>query len=373
MPIDSFDCVRVELGCRGYDVLIGAGLLAITEQLISDRLGCETKAFIVTDTNVAQHYLETIAQPLIKSGRLRGTLTLPAGELSKSFSVLETVCSKILSADIERGDCVIALGGGVIGDIAGFSSAIVRRGLRYVQIPTSLLAQVDSSVGGKTGINTIHGKNLIGAFYQPHLVLADINTLKTLPERQVSAGYAEVVKYGFLGDSQFYNWLDANLTSIIELDHHALQHAVKRSVEIKAEIVAADEKEHGDRALLNFGHTFGHALETWARYSDVLFHGEAVSIGSCLAFKLSEELKYCPSHTTARISAHLKRARLPTEIAEIRGGIQPDAATLVHLMKQDKKIRDGQLTLIMARDIGQTFVTQEIQHADLVNFLIRQI
>jgi len=373
MPVGTFDCVRVELGHRAYDVLIGAGLLAETEHLISDRLGNKSKAFIVTDENVAHHHIEAVAQPLAAADRLRGTFAVQPGEVSKSFSVLETVCSAILSAGVERGDCVVALGGGVVGDLAGFASAIVRRGVRYVQIPTSLLGQVDSSVGGKTGINTIHGKNLVGAFHQPHLVLADTNVINTLPEREMRAGYAEVAKYGLLGDRDFYHWLDDNLSAILDRHQPSLQYAVKRSVEMKAEIVARDETEQGERALLNLGHTFGHALEAWTGYSDRLLHGEGVAVGMCLAFRLSEELELCPSQTAARITAHLKNAGLPTQISDISSETSADAAELLHLMGQDKKVRDGQLTFIMARDIGQAFVTRDIQHAKVQDFLARQI
>jgi len=373
MDPSEFECVRVELGQRAYDVVIGAGLISQTERLMSEALGQTAKAFIVTDENVARYHLKAVAEPLAAAGRLRGTMTVPAGEASKSFSSLQEVCGDILSAEVERGDCIIALGGGVVGDLAGFASAIVRRGVRYVQIPTSLLAQVDSSVGGKTGINTSHGKNLIGAFHQPHLVLADIDVLATLPERQVRAGYAEVVKYGLLGDSKFYSWLDENVTGILEGDRHALQYAVKRSVEMKAEIVARDETEQGDRALLNLGHTFGHALEAWTGYSERLLHGEGVAVGMCLAFKLSEELGFCPPQTAASVAAHIKRAGLPSSISEIDAVTAADASQLVRLMWQDKKVRDGQLTFIMARNIGQAFVTRDIKHEQVQEFLIRQI
>ncbi|MEO1608219.1 MAG: 3-dehydroquinate synthase [Pseudomonadota bacterium] len=373
MPADQFDRICVELGRRAYDVLIGAGLLAQVDSLACSRLGKTAKAFILTDTNVASYHLETITKPLAAAGRLRGTATIPAGEASKSFSSLETVCSSILDANVERHDYIIALGGGVVGDLAGVASALVRRGVSYVQIPTSLLAQVDSSVGGKTGINTSHGKNLIGAFHQPHLVLADTDVLNTLPTREIRAGYAEVVKYGLLGDRQFYDWLDENLTKILDGDRQALQYAVKRSVEMKAEIVARDETEQGDRALLNLGHTFGHALEAWTGYSDRLLHGEGVAVGMCLAFQLSEEVGFCPPQTAARVIGHLKRAGLPTSITEIETAAPADAATLVRLMGQDKKVRDGQLTFIMAHDIGRAFVTRELSSEKVQDFLTRHI
>ena len=371
--VSTSECVRVELGHRAYDVLIGTGLLAETERLVSHRLGEKVKAFIVTDDNVARHHLETVAGPLAAADRLRGTMAVPAGEASKSFSVLESVCGAILSAGVERGDCVIALGGGVVGDLAGFASAIVRRGVRYVQIPTSLLAQVDSSVGGKTGINTDHGKNLVGAFHQPHLVIADTDTLDTLADRELRAGYAEVVKYGLLGDREFYDWLDENLPRILDRHQPSLQHAVKRCVEMKAAIVARDETEQGERALLNLGHTFGHALEAWTGYSDRLLHGEGVAVGMCLAFRLSEELDFCPPQTAARVTAHLRQAGLPTEISGIQAETPADASELVRLMGQDKKVRDGQLTFIMARGIGEAFVTRAIPHDAVREFLANRI
>ena len=267
MPSSECEVVRVELGERSYDVVIGAGLLAGAASEIAVRLGERTKAFIVTDDNVGPRHLATLCKPLAAENRLRGSLSLPAGEATKSFEQLQAVVAKLLEAGVERGDCVIALGGGVIGDLSGFAAAILRRGVRYVQIPTSLLAQVDSSVGGKTGINTPHGKNLIGAFHQPHLVLADMDVLQTLPEREMRAGYAEVVKYGLLGDRAFYAWLDDNVDKVLANDARALRYAVKCSVQMKADIVARDETEQGERALLNLGHTFGHALEAWTGYS----------------------------------------------------------------------------------------------------------
>lgn len=373
MSAGNVDGVRVELGTRSYDVLVGPGLIAQTAGLVADRLGPKAKAFIVTDVNVARAHLAAVAGPLDAAGRLRGHAVLPAGEATKCFAELESLCAEILSAGVERGDCVIALGGGVIGDLAGFASAIVRRGVRYVQIPTSLLAQVDSSVGGKTGINTKHGKNLVGAFHQPHLVLADTDVLSTLPEREMRAGYAEVAKYGLLGDRAFYDWLDENVGRVFAKEQDALRYAVKRSVEMKAEIVARDETEQGDRALLNLGHTFGHALEAWTGYSSRLLHGEGVAVGMCLAFRLSEQLDLCPPQTASQVTAHLKRAGLPVDIADIASDTPAEAAELVRLMGQDKKVRDGQLTFILARDIGAAFITREVSAGQVEAFLAQQI
>ena len=373
MSTCDFETVRVSLGVRSYDVLIGSGLLAGAATEIAARLGDRTKAFIITDDNVGVRHLATIAGPLEASGRLRGILSLPAGEATKSFHHLEAVTAKLLDAEVERGDCVIALGGGVIGDLAGFAAAVLRRGVRYVQVPTSLLAQVDSSVGGKTGINTSHGKNLIGAFHQPHLVLADMDVLQTLPDREMRAGYAEVVKYGLLGDRVFYDWLDNNVAGVLARDGSALRHAVRRSVEMKADIVARDETEQGERALLNLGHTFGHALEAWTGYSARLLHGEGVAVGMCLAFRLSEQLGHCPPQTAAMVSAHIKRAGLPVAIADIDAGQPADAEHFVHLMGQDKKVRDGQMAFILARGIGEAFITRDITKQQALTFLSSEI
>ena len=281
--------VRVDLGERSYDVLIGTGLLARAADLVHARLGA-ARCAIVTDANVAKHHLGTLEQALAALGRHAGTAVLPPGEATKSFASLARVCERLLETGLERGGLVVALGGGVIGDLAGLAASLVRRGVRFVQIPTTLLAQVDSSVGGKTGINTPQGKNLVGTFHQPSLVLADIGLLATLPEREFRAGYVEAAKYGLLGDAAFLGWLERNWPAVAAQESAALAHVVATSVAGKAAIVARDETETGDRMLLNLGHTFGHALEAWAGYSDRLLHGEAVAIGVCLAFELSREL-----------------------------------------------------------------------------------
>ena len=366
------DHVRIELGARSYDVVVGDNLIANAGALISEKIG-RTKVFIVSDENVAAVHLENLKQSLADDASVRGMTILPAGESTKCFASLEQACGDVLSSGLERGDCVIALGGGVIGDLAGFTAAIVRRGVRYIQIPTSLLAQVDSSVGGKTGINTKHGKNLIGSFHQPHLVLADIAALSTLPDREMRAGYAEVVKYGLLGDRDFYQWLDDNANRVLAREGNALKKAVRRSVEMKAEIVARDETEQGDRALLNLGHTFCHALEAWTGYSSRLLHGEGVAVGMSLAARFSEELGYCPPQTAAQVTAHLKKCGLPTRIQDIEAKTPATADHFMDLMAQDKKVKNGQLTFILMRQIGGAFITRDVEHSRAHAFLAKQI
>jgi 3-dehydroquinate synthase len=363
--------VRVALGARGYDVLIGPGLLADSASLIDRTIG-PRRCAVVTDENVAAWHLDPLVANLRGLGRHAGSIVLKPGEATKSFGELVPLCERLLEMGLERGDLLIALGGGVIGDLAGFAASILRRGVRYVQIPTTLLAQVDSSVGGKTGINTPQGKNLVGTFHQPSLVLADTNALATLPGRELRSGYAEVAKYGLLGDAAFFGWLEQNWRDVLALDAAALARAIGRSVEMKAEIVARDETETGERALLNLGHTFAHALEAWTGYTDRLLHGEAVAIGVCLAFRLSEELRLCPPRTAARVSAHFEEAGLPTQIVDVPGGDEADAAQLVRLMGQDKKVRDGRLTLILARGIGQAFVTDQVDATRVGEFLARE-
>ncbi len=363
--------VPVELGTRSYDVQIGPGLLGKAAELIAATLG-DARCGIVTDENVARQHLGPLEASLAASSRHAGSIILPAGESTKSFGQLDQLCQRLLELGLERRDAVIALGGGVIGDLSGFAAAIVRRGMRYVQIPTSLLAQVDSSVGGKTGINTPQGKNLVGAFHQPSLVLADTAVLATLPPRQMRAGYAEIAKYGLLGDTTFFTWLENNWEKLFRHDQSALMYAISRSVEMKAEIVARDETETGDRALLNLGHTFGHALEAWCGYSDRLLHGEAVSIGTCLAFRLSEDLDLCAPQTAARVAAHLKTVGLPTRIADISGTL-PSADEMLRLMRQDKKVQSGKLTLILAKQIGSSFATRDVAPDTLLEFLGRAL
>ena len=364
--------VAVELAERRYEVLIGAGLLDNAGALIAERLGA-ARCGIVTDRNVAALHLGALEASLKAVDRHAGTIVLEPGEATKSMERLAELADGLIGMGLERSDLVIALGGGVIGDLAGFAASVVRRGLRYVQIPTSLLAQVDSSVGGKTAVNSRHGKNLIGAFHQPSLVLADTDVLSTLPQRQLRAGYAEVVKYGLLGDRGFYDWLTAHRASLFGNDPAILAEAVRRSVEAKAAIVARDETETGDRMLLNLGHTFGHALEAWAGFSDRLLHGEAVAIGMAQAFRLSEAMGLAPRGAAAEVVAHLELAGLPTRVSAIPGAGRPTAAELIRLMGQDKKVRSGRMTFILARGIGNAFITRDVPMDRLAAFMEQEV
>jgi 3-dehydroquinate synthase len=359
--------VPVELGARSYDITIGSGLLPNAANLLSQQL-TRKKTAIVTDANVAKHHLTTLQHSLDQAGIKHSSIIMTPGEATKSYAGLAEVCDKLLAAGIERKDQVIALGGGVIGDLAGFASAILRRGVNFIQIPTSLLAQVDSSVGGKTGINSPHGKNLVGAFHQPTRVLIDLDLLKTLPMRQRSAGYAEIAKYGLLGDADFFNWLDHNVESVIDCAQGAVDYAVRVSCETKARIVAEDETEIGVRALLNLGHTFGHALEASTGYSDTLLHGEAVSIGMVQAFRFSEMQSLCAEGTADRVAKHLSRANLPTHVSHIKA-ILPAPAEMVEIMRQDKKASAGKLTFILTRNIGDAFIAKDAADNAVIEFL----
>ncbi|MEO0371218.1 MAG: 3-dehydroquinate synthase [Pseudomonadota bacterium] len=350
--------VHVPLGHRAYDVLIGPGLLAQSGALIGPLLRRPHVA-IVTDDNVSALHLDALVQGLAASGITSTHLSLPPGEATKSWPHFERTVEWLLAEKIERGDVVVALGGGVIGDLVGFAAAVMRRGVRFVQVPTSLLAQVDSSVGGKTGINAPQGKNLIGAFHQPSLVLADTDVLSTLKPRDFLAGYGEVVKYGLLGDATFFEWLEANGPALASGDEAARIKAVRRSVEMKADIVVRDETEQGDRALLNLGHTFCHALEAATGYSDRLLHGEGVAIGCALAFELSARMGLCAQEDPSRVRAHLSDMKMKVDLSDIEGDL-PDADGLLSLMAQDKKVVDGQLRFILARGIGQAFVTAQV-------------
>lgn len=350
--------VHVPLGARAYDVRIGQGLLPRAGALIAPLLA-RPRVAIITDEAVAALHLPRLQAGLTAAGIASSALALPAGEATKSWPQFARAVDWLLAERIERRDVVVALGGGVIGDLVGFAAAVLRRGVRFVQVPTTLLAQVDSSVGGKTGINSAHGKNLIGAFHQPSLVLADIDTLATLPDRDLIAGYGEVAKYGLLGDSVFFQWLEDHSSSIRARDPAALLYAVQRSVAMKAEIVVRDETEQGDRMLLNLGHTFCHALESATGYSDRLLHGEGVAIGCALAFDLSARLGLCPQEDPSRVAAHLAAMGAKVRLADIAGDL-PDADGLLDLMAQDKKVQDGALTFILARGIGQAFVTRDV-------------
>ncbi len=359
--------VHVELGERSYDVEIGPDLLAQSGAWIAPLLH-RPKVAVLTDENVAALHLEALRDGLAASGIEMSSLALPAGEATKSWPHFERAVEWLLAEKVERRDIVIALGGGVIGDLAGFAAAVLRRGVRFVQIPTSLLAQVDSSVGGKTGINAPQGKNLIGAFHQPSLVLADTSVLGTMTQRDFLSGYGEVVKYGLLGDADFFEWLEGNGTKVSSGDMAARVRAVTRSVQMKADIVARDETEQGDRALLNLGHTFCHALEAATGYSDRLLHGEGVAIGCALAFELSARLGLCSQEDPSRVRAHLKAMGMKTDLADIPGDL-PGAEALVDLMAQDKKVIDGQLRFILARGIGQAFVTSDVPREAVLSVL----
>lgn len=362
--------VNVALGERAYDIVIGRNQMA-TLGARAAALKPGARAAIVTDNTVAGLHLEAAETALAAAGLATSRVVVEAGEGAKSFAGFERVCEALVSARIERSDLVLALGGGVVGDLAGFAAAVVRRGLDYIQVPTTLLAQVDSSVGGKTAINSHHGKNLIGAFYQPVLVVADTAVLDTLPPRQFRAGYAEVAKYGLLGDAGFFVWLEANLREVFT-GGAAREHAIATSCRMKAAIVARDEREAGDRALLNLGHTFGHALEAAAGFSDRLLHGEAVALGTVLAAEFSVRLGVLAPEHAARATRHLAEAGLPVRLAEVAGGV-PDADRLMELMAQDKKVKRGKLTFILLRDIGSAYIAPDIDLALLRAFLVEKI
>jgi 3-dehydroquinate synthase len=362
----SITTVPVPLGDRAYEILVGRGLLGGAGSRIA-ALGARSAA-IVTDGHVGPLYAETLAASLQQHGLRASIITLPPGEATKSYASLERVCDAVLEAKVERGDLVVALGGGVMGDLAGFAAAVVRRGVRLVQVPTTLLSQVDSSVGGKTGINSRHGKNLVGAFHQPSLVLADTALLDTLPLREMRAGYAEVVKYGLIDDPDFFAWCEANWRGVFDGGPER-DEAVAQSCRAKAAVVVRDEREDGDRALLNLGHTFGHALERITRYDSArLVHGEGVAIGMCQAFRFSVALGVCPPADAERVEAHLSEAGLPTRLAQVPGGCGT-VDELLDAMAQDKKVKGGALTFILARGIGQSFIARDVPVASVQAFL----
>ncbi|ANM12507.1 MULTISPECIES: 3-dehydroquinate synthase [unclassified Rhizobium] len=359
--------VHVPLGERAYDILIGPGLIARAGAEIASRLKGR-KAAVVTDENVAPLYLKAFVASLEEAGIASAAVVLPAGEKTKSFEHLMTACDKVLEARVERNDCVIALGGGVIGDLSGFAAGIVRRGVRFVQVPTSLLAQVDSSVGGKTGINSRHGKNLIGVFHQPDLVLADTDVLNTLSDREFRAGYAEVAKYGLIDKPDFFAWLEANWQAVFAGGSARIE-AIAASCQAKADVVVADERENGQRALLNLGHTFGHALEAATVYDSArLVHGEGVSIGMVLAHEFSARMNLASPDDARRVERHLKEVGLPTRMSDIPGELPP-AEMLMDAIAQDKKVKSGKLTFILTRGIGQSFVADDVPAAEVTSFL----
>lgn len=361
------ETVHVALGGRSYDILIGANLLEEAGEHIS-KVAPGAACAIVTDENVARLHLPTLEESLKKAGVRSTTIVVAPGETSKSLATFGRVCDEVLAARIERRDLIVAFGGGVVGDLAGYVAASVRRGSRFVQIPTTLLSQVDSSVGGKTGINSAYGKNLIGAFHQPSLVLADVDVLRTLPLREFRAGYAEVVKYGLIGDKRFFEWLEADAEAVFHSRAEQIC-AVAVSCETKATIVARDETEQGDRALLNLGHTFGHAFELLTRYdSERLVHGEGVAIGMACAARFSNRLGLCAKEDAERVARHLASVGLPTEIRQIPGW-RDDARAILNAMHQDKKVEGGALTFILMRGVGEAFIAKSVEPAEVLAFL----
>ncbi|MBR0739730.1 3-dehydroquinate synthase [Bradyrhizobium liaoningense] len=371
-PLKHSDPVNVDvaLGDRAYDIVIGRGVLASLGERVA-RLRPGVRTAIVTDRTVAKHWLGPTEASLAAAGIPTSRIVVEDGEISKTYAGLEKVSEALIAAKIERNDLVIALGGGVVGDLAGFAAAILRRGVDFVQVPTSLLAQVDSSVGGKTGINSPQGKNLLGAFHQPVLVIADTAVLDTLSPRQFRAGYAEVAKYGVLGDEAFFAWLEKNHADIFK-GGAAREHAIATSCRAKAGVVSRDERETGERALLNLGHTFGHALEAATGFSDRLFHGEGVAIGMTLAAQFSAKLGMIGELEAARVERHLVEAGLPTRLQDIAGFAQEglaDADALMALMAQDKKVKRGKLTFILLEAVGRAVIVKDVEPALVRDFL----
>ena len=349
--------IRVGLEHRGYDIHVGHGLLANAGELLKPL--AHGPVPVVTDATVGEIHLASFLEVCGQAGLDVRPVVMPPGEGSKSFAGLERLSGELLDAGVDRGGLIVALGGGVIGDLAGFAAGVLKRGVAFAQIPTTLLAQVDSSVGGKTAINTPQGKNLIGLFHQPRIVIADTALLATLPRRELLAGFAEVVKYGALGDLSFFEWLERQGAKALAGERDALVHAVAHSCRMKANIVARDEREAGERALLNLGHTFGHALEAATGFSDRLLHGEGVAIGMALAFQLSQRLNLCPSQDVGRLVNYLRGAGLPSAISDIPGS-RPPPETLIAAMGHDKKVKGGKLTFVLAHGLGRAFVTSDV-------------
>ena len=375
LRVGEMTTVPVALGARAYDIVIGRGLLAeLGKRIATQKPGAS--AAIVTDETVAARHLKAAEASLAAAGIRAVPIVVPPGEATKSWRKLEAVCDRLLEARIERNDVVIALGGGVVGDLAGFAAAILRRGLDVVQVPTTLLAQVDSSVGGKTAINARHGKNLIGAFHQPILVIADTALLDTLPPREFRAGYAELAKFGLLGDAGFFGWLEANWQDVFaggsSSGRFAREHAIAVACRGKAGIVARDERETGERALLNLGHTFGHAFEAAAGFSDKLLHGEAIALGIVCAFEFSTRLGLMPTNDAGRVAHHLAAAGLPTRPSDVPA-LRTDPDRLMTLIAQDKKVARGKLTFILVRGIGQAFVERDVDPAQVRAFLAEKL
>lgn len=369
--MSDHDRLLVGLGERSYEILIGEGLIAKAGELIAPLLA-SPRVLIVTDSQVEQLHLPILQRALDAAGIRHEAFVVSPGEASKSFERFAQLCEELLRAGVDRHSTLVALGGGVVGDLCGFAAAVLLRGIEFIQIPTTLLAQVDSSVGGKTGINTGMGKNLVGAFHQPKLVLADTTVLSTLPQRDLLAGYAEVAKCGLLGDAAFFTWLEGHGHLVIEGDSKARLEAVRRACAIKVEVVAADEKEGGQRKLLNLGHTFGHALEAECGYDGDLLHGEAVAIGMVLAFELSAQLGHCSADDADRVRRHLSTLDLPTGFERLAARAW-DPQRLIEHMRHDKKARDGRLTFILARGIGQAFVTDTVPEAEVEHLFTERI
>jgi 3-dehydroquinate synthase len=351
------ETITVGLGARSYPIHVGAELIAGAGALLAPL--ARGVVPVVTDAHVAKLHLNRFIASLEASNIKTLPIILPPGEGTKSFAGLEKLTSELLKARVDRGGLIVALGGGVIGDLVGFAAGVLKRGVAFAQIPTTLLSQVDSSVGGKTAINVPEGKNLVGMFHQPRIVVADIAVLSTLPKRELLAGYAEVVKYGALGDAAFFDWLEKNGATALDGDRPALARIVAHSCRLKADIVARDERETGERALLNLGHTFGHALEAATGFSDRLLHGEGVAIGTVLALDLSARLGVSPAADTQRFSRHLKSVGLPAAISDVPGP-RPDVETLLAAMMHDKKVQDGKLTFVLAKGIGHAFTARDV-------------
>lgn len=360
--------VPIDLGERSYEIHIGDDLLGQSGALLAPFIS-QNRVLVISDENVIASQGERLRNGLSATTRIE-EIILPPGEATKSLSSLESVLDRLLDLNFERNDLIIALGGGVIGDIAGFAASIMKRGCKVAQIPTSLLAQVDSSVGGKTGINTRHGKNLIGSFYQPCLVLCDLSTLQTLSPRELMAGYAEIVKYAAIDDAEFFDWLEQNATGLLSGNRALQQYAVAKSCNKKAAIVAADEREHGKRALLNLGHTFGHALEVLIGYSEGINHGEAVATGMALAFDYSVHQGLCPPEDARRLKAHLSKVGHASTLKELPGADRLSADQIITAMMQDKKNQAGKLTLILSHAIGDAFIAKDASCDSVRDFLL---
>ena len=364
--------LRINLKETSYDIIIEHGLLSELGALISKKFG-KPKTFIVTDSNIAVHWLKQTIESLSAQGMSPKVLEVPVGERTKSFINLEKIIDQLLESKVDRDSVLIALGGGVIGDLAGFAGAVTLRGIKVIQVPTTLLSQVDSSVGGKTGVNVRQGKNLVGSFHQPSLVAIDTQVLQTLPSRQLFAGYAEVLKYGLIKDRSFFDWLELNGKKVLEGDKLAQQFAIFTSCRIKAEIVEADEKEKNLRAILNFGHTFGHALEAEAGYDGNLLHGEAVSIGMVLAIELSKSLGYLSGQDAGRAVEYIRNIGLPTNINSIEGSTSWHPDGIIQHMQHDKKVSNGQLRFVLIKGIGEAYLTADVERNDIYRVIEKSL